>query len=189
MPIVELFATWSSVCHNMINLGLETLVLFFLRSAVLGQGGCFSLIPFIYERSLSAMKKGFGFYLTIAAIVLALAAGIYFQAVNGTFGLDNTHNGNTYHPAIVALLIGGAVLAAVLIAVKRFGLASAVTAAAPGAAICLFIYKCYWYITDVFVGIDEKHGFDPKFIVFIGLTVLAFLVGEIAVYTRKTREA
>ena len=133
------------------------------------------------------MKKGFGVYLTIAAIVLALAAGIYFQAVNGTFGLDNTHNGNTYHPAIVWLLIGGAVLAAVLVAVKRFGLASAVTAIAPGAAICLFIYKCYWYITDVFVGIDEKHGFDPRFITFAILLGLALLLGEIAIYARKTK--
>ncbi len=134
------------------------------------------------------MKKGFGFYAVIAAIVLALAAGIYFQAVNGIFGLDNTHNGNTYHPGIVILLIGGAVLAAVLVGVKKYGLASAVTAAAPGIAVCLFIYKCYWYITDVFVGIDEKHGFDPRFIVFVVLTVLAFVVGEIAVYTRKTVE-
>ncbi len=135
------------------------------------------------------MKKGFGFYAVIAAIVLALAAGIYFQAVGGIFGLDNTHNGNTYHPAIVALLIGGAVLAAVLVAVKKYGLASAVTAAAPGVAICLFIYKCYWYITDVFVGIDEKHGFDPRFITFVVLTALAFVVGEIAIYTRKTKAA
>ncbi len=135
------------------------------------------------------MKKGFGFYAVIAAIVLALAAGIYFQAVKGIFGLDNTHNGNTYHPVIVILLIGGAVLAAVLVAVKKYGLASAVTAAAPGIAICLFIYKCYWYITDVFVGIDEKHGFDPKFIIFIALAALAFIVGEIAIYTRKTRQA
>ena len=135
------------------------------------------------------MKKGFGFYLVIVAIVLALAAGIYFQVIGGVFGLDNTHNGNTYHPAIMGLLIGGAVLAGVLLAIKRYGLASAVATLAPGAALCLFVYKCYWYITDVFVGIDEKHGFDPKFIVFAALVVLAFVIGEIAIYTRKTKEA
>ncbi|MBQ8137306.1 MAG: hypothetical protein IJ174_07730 [Clostridia bacterium] len=136
------------------------------------------------------MKKGFGFCLVIISAVLALAAGVYFLAVNGTFGLDNTHNGNTFHPVIVALLIGGAVLAVVLaVLLKKPGLASAVTAIAPGAALCLFIYKCYWYITDVFVGIDEKHGFDPKFIIFVCLAVLAFVIGEVAIYARKTPKA
>lgn len=133
------------------------------------------------------MKKGFGFYVMILAAVLALAAGVYFLAIHGTFGLDSTHNGVCFDPIIVALLVGGAVVACGLAAVKRFGLASAVTAAAPGVAICLFVHKCYWYVVDVFVGIDEKHGFDPKFITFAALIVLAFVVGEIAVYTRKTK--
>lgn len=131
------------------------------------------------------MKKGFGFYVTILAAILGLAAGIYFLSIHGTFGLDSTHNGACFDPMIVALLLGGAALAAILMAVKKFGLASLVTCAAPGIALCVFIHKCYWYVVDVFVGIDEKHGFDPRFITFTALIAAAFVVGEVAIYTRK----
>lgn len=135
------------------------------------------------------MKKGFGFYATILAAVVALAAGVYFQVISGTFGLDNTHNGNCYELLIVGLLVGAAVVSGACIAIKRYGLASAVVTALSGASLCLFVHKCYWYVTDVFVGIDEKHGFDPKFITFTALLVAAFVIGEIAIYTRKTRQA
>ena len=131
-------------------------------------------------------KKSFGFYLVILAALAALAAGIYFIVIHGTFGLDSTHNGNCYDPLITWLLIGGAVIAGILIAIQRYGLASAVTAIIPGVAICLFAHKCYWYVVDVFVGIDEKHGFDPRFIIFAALVAAAFVIGEIAIDVRKT---
>ena len=118
---------------------------------------------------------------------LALAAGIYFSSIHGTFGLDSTHNGVCYDPKILAFLIGGAVLAVLLLLFKKYGIASAVTVAAPGIALCVFVHKCYWYVVDVFVGIDEKHGFDPRFITFVALLAAAFLVGEIALYARKTK--
>lgn len=135
------------------------------------------------------MKKGFGFFVTILAAVLAGAAGVYFLAIHGTFGLDSTHNGVCYDPMIVALLLGGAAAAFVLVGVKFYGVASAVITAAPGVALCVFVHKCYWYVVDVFVGIDEKHGFDPRFITFTVLLALAFVVGEVALYARKTKKA
>ena len=139
--------------------------------------------------SKSSTRKGFGFYVLLLSAVLALAAGIYFAVIHGTFGLDSTHNGVCYDPMIVGFLIGGAAIAVGLVILKRYGLASAVTAIAPGVALCVFIHKCYWYVVDVFVGIDEKHGFDPKFIAFAVLLALALVLGEIAIYTRKTRNA
>ena len=138
--------------------------------------------------SQATSKKGFGFYAVLLAAAAALAAGIYFLVIHGTFGLDSTHNGNCYDSLITCLLIGGAAIAVGLTFLKRYGLATAVTAIAPGVSICLFIHKCYWYVVDVFVGIDEKHGFDPKFITFVALVAAAFVIGEIAIYTRKTRE-
>ena len=132
-------------------------------------------------------KKGIGFYITIIAALLALAAGIYFVSIHGTFGLDSTHNGVCYYPMVAGFLIGGAALAVVLVLLKRYGLASAVTVIAPGVALCFFVHKCYWYVVDVFVGIDEKHGFDPRFITFTALLAAAFLIGEIALYARKTK--
>ena len=94
-----------------------------------------------------------------------------------------------YDPLITGLLIGGAVVAVALTLLKKYGLASAVAVAAPGVALCLFVHKCYWYVVDVFVGIDEKHGFDPRFIIFAALIGLAFIVGEVAIYARKTKKA
>ena len=132
-------------------------------------------------------KKGIGFYITIIAALLALAAGIYFVSIHGTFGLDSTHNGVCYDPMVAGFLIGGAALAVVLVLLKRYGLASAVTVIAPGVALCFFVHKCYWYVVDVFVGIDEKQGFDPRFITFTALLAAAFLIGEIALYTGKTK--
>ncbi|MBR6029552.1 MAG: hypothetical protein IKP40_10765 [Clostridia bacterium] len=134
-------------------------------------------------------KKAFGFYVLLAAAVLALAAGIYFAAIHGTFGLDSTHNGVCYDPLITWLLIGGAAAAAALAILKKYGIAAAVAAAAPGVALCVFVHKCYWYVVDVFMGIDEKHGFDPRFITFIALILAAFVIGEAAIYFRKTRAA
>ncbi|MDO5299855.1 MAG: hypothetical protein Q4F18_10540 [Clostridia bacterium] len=131
----------------------------------------------------SKTKKGFGVYATVVAAVLSLAAGIYFQMIGGTFGATKRV---CYDTSIVVLLIGAAVVAAVLIALKRYGLASAVVTAMPGAAILSFVHKCYWYVSDVFVAIDEK-GFDQKFIAFVALAVAAFVIGEIAIYARKTR--
>ena len=134
-------------------------------------------------------KKTVGFFILLLAAVLALTAGVYFLVIHGTFGLDSTHNGNCYDPLIVGLLIGGALIAAGLVFLKKYGLASAVAAIAPGVAICLFVHKCYWYVVDVFMGIDEKHGFDPKFITFIALIAAAFVIGEVAIYMKKTKEA
>ena len=139
--------------------------------------------------SQASSKKGFGFYAILAAVLAALAAGIYFLAIHGTFGLDSTHNGDCYDPLITWLLIGGALIAAGLTVLRRYGLAAAVTAIVPGAALCLFIHKCYWYVVDVFVGIDEKHGFDPRFITFAVLILAAFVIGEVAIYVKKTKNA
>ena len=139
--------------------------------------------------SKTSSKKGFGFYILLLAAVLAVAAGVYFLIIHGTFGLDSTHNGDCYDPIITALLIGGAALAVILALMKKYGLASAVVAIAPGAAICLFVHKCYWYVVDVFIGIDEKHGFDPRFITFVALIAAAFVIGEVAIYVRKTKKA
>lgn len=133
--------------------------------------------------SETSNKKAFGVYATVVAAVLSLAAGVYFQMIGGTFGATKRV---CYDSAVVILLIGAAVAAVVLIALRRYGLASAVVTALPGAAILAFIHKCYWYVSDVFVAIDEK-GFDDKFITFVALAVAAFLIGEIALYARKTK--
>lgn len=135
--------------------------------------------------SNTSTKKKFGFYAVIVAAVLCLAAGIYYKCVGGYFGLAQSSHKDNYSALVFWLLIGGAAVCAVCIALKKYGLASAAVTAASGVAIAMFVHKCYWYVVDVMYGIDEKQ-FDPKFFIFVGLMAAAFVVSEISVYTKKT---
>ena len=135
--------------------------------------------------SNTSTKKKFGFFAVIVAAVLCLAAGAYYKYVNGYFGLAQSSHKDNFSPVVFWLLIGGAVVCALCIALKKYGLASAVVTAASGVSIALFVHKCYWYVVDVLYGIDEKQ-FDPKFFTFVGLMVAAFVVSEISLYTKKT---
>ncbi len=132
-------------------------------------------------------KKGFGVYATIVAALLSAAAGVYLQVQGGVFGAMKRQ---CYDPIVVGLLIGALVVAVVLIAIKKYGLAAAATTAMSGIALCKFatVHDAYWYIADVFIAIDEK-GYDQKFLIFAGLVLAAFLVGEIAIYSRKVKVA
>ena len=134
----------------------------------------------------SAPKMGFGVYFAIAAAVLAAAAGVFMQVQGGQFGAMARQ---CYSPVAVGLLIGTLVVVLGLVALKRYGLASLAAAAMPGIALCCFavVHDAYWYVADVFIAIDEK-GFDPNFLVFAGLVLGAFLLGEISVYARKTKK-
>lgn len=131
------------------------------------------------------MKKGFGVYATLVAALLSAAAGIYLQVEGGVFGAMNRQ---CYDPIVVGLLVGALVVAIVLVAIKKYGLAAAAVTAMSGIALCKFatVHDAYWYVADVFTAIDEK-GFDPHFLIFAGLVVAAFVVGEIAIYTRKVK--
>lgn len=135
--------------------------------------------------SNTSTKKKFGFYAVICAAILCLAAGAYYKYVNGYFGLAQSSHKDNYEAIVFYLLIGGAIVSAACIAIKKYGLASAVVTASSGVAIAMFVHKCYWYVVDVMYGIDEKQ-FDPKFFTFLGLMGAAFLVSEISLYTKKT---
>ena len=118
----------------------------------------------------NSTKKGFGVYATLVSAVLAIAAAVIYQVIGGKFGATQRV---CYDQWVVLLLIGGGVVSGALVGLKKYGVASAIAAFAPFAAICFFAHKCYWYVTDVFVAIDEK-GFDPNFLWFAGLALGAF---------------
>lgn len=130
-------------------------------------------------------KKGFGVYATLVAALLSAAAGIYLQIEGGVFGAMNRQ---CYDPIVVGLLIGALVVAVILVAIKKYGLAAAAVTAMSGVALCKFatVHDAYWYVADVFIAIDEK-GFDPHFLIFAGLVIAAFVIGEVAIYTRKIK--
>lgn len=132
----------------------------------------------------------------LLAALCSCAAAIVFQSVNGVFGQMKY---DYYNAAIVVALIGSAVAAIALMACRLHGLASAVVTAAPLLSLCAFFLgkncplftkrAAYWHIADVFMKIDEPTGFDPKFLLFVGLMAAAFIIGEVAIYLRKPGQA
>lgn len=127
----------------------------------------------------------------LIAALCSLAAGILFQSVGGVFGLMKY---NYYNPVIAWGLMGTIVVAVVLMACKLHGLASVVVTAVPGLALCAFFIgfgkrAAYWHVVDVFMKIDEPQGFDQNYLIFVGLMVVAFIIGEIAIYLRKPGQA
>jgi len=135
------------------------------------------------------MSKKFNFssFVILAAALCSCAAGVVFQSVGGVFGLMKY---NYYNPVIAIALMGCVVAAVALMLCKLHGLASLIVTAVPGLSLCAFFIgfgkrAAYWHVVDVFMKIDEPMGFDQNYLIFVGLMVAAFLVGEISIYLRK----
>ena len=123
----------------------------------------------------------------LIAALCSCAAGVVFQSVGGVFGLMKY---NYYNPVIAIALMGCVVAAVALMLCKLHGLASLIVTAVPGLSLCAFFIgfgkrAAYWHVVDVFMKIDEPMGFDQNYLIFVGLMVAAFLVGEISIYLRK----
>lgn len=128
----------------------------------------------------------------LLAALCSCAAAILFKSVNGVFGQMKY---DYYNPVIFWGLLGAAVAAIVLMVCKLHGLASLVATAVPFLSLCAFFLgkncplftkrAAYWHIADVFMKIDEPTGFDPKYLLFVGLMAAAFIIGEVAIYLRK----
>ena len=128
----------------------------------------------------------------ILSALLSLAAGIYLQVTNGTFGQGKVQS--YYNPVLFGLLIAAIFVVVLLLIVKLPGLASFAATLIPGLGVALFFLggngarAAYWHFADL--GFEEKsYGMCPKFLTFLLLMVAAFIVGEIAVYLRKAPKA
>ena len=138
------------------------------------------------------MSKKFNFSSIVILLsgLLSCAAGVLFQMVDGRFGRMNY---DYYNPVIAWGLMGAVVLAVVLMLCKLHGLASVAVTAVPGLAFCAFFIgfgkrAAYWHVADVFMKIDEQ-AFDTNYLIFCGLMIAAFIVGEVAIYLRKPGQA
>lgn len=123
----------------------------------------------------------------LLAALCSCAAGVVFQSVGGVFGLMQY---NYYNPVIAWALMGCVAVCIVLMLCKLHGLAAVAATAVPGLSLCAFFIgfgkrAAYWHIVDVFMKIDEPKGFDRNYLIFVGLMVVAFILGEVAIYLRK----
>lgn len=155
-----------------------------------------------------------GAIVALLSALISLAAGIFFYVTNGTFGQGKVQNYFSALPFF--LLIACVLIVVLLLVFKLPGLASFAATLIPGVCIALFfiggsnsianaIYvwisetlgilngdlcnasarAAYWHFADL--GFEEKsYGMCPKFLTFLVLMVVAFIVGEVSVYLRKT---
>lgn len=127
---------------------------------------------------------------TILSALLSLAAGLFFNSVDGKFGVGKV--ASYWSPVTFWMLVGCIVAVVLLLLLKLPGLASFVATTVPGICVALFFIgingarAAYWHFADQ--GFEEK-GLDPKYMTFLLLMVAAFIVGEIAIYMRKAPKA
>lgn len=134
------------------------------------------------------MSKKFNFssIMILLSGLMSCAAGVLFQMLDGRFGQMNY---DYYNPYIAYGLMAVVVVALVLMVCKLHGLASLAVTVVPGLAFCAFFIgfgkrAAYWHVADVFMKIDEQ-AFDTNYLIFCGLMIAAFIIGEVAIYLRK----
>lgn len=127
---------------------------------------------------------------TLLSALCSLAAAIVMQVSGGNIGDIKVYN--YYNPVMVGLLFACVAIAAVLILIKLPGLASLTVTALPGIALCVFYAiggnggrPAYWHFADLAMKVDAK-VIDPVLLSFTILLVFAFILGEVAIYLRKT---
>lgn len=112
--------------------------------------------------------KGFGFYVTLAISLLFLITGCVYLSVYGKDLRD-------YSVWTTAFLFVGFGLSVVLVALRQERWTPYVQGVFGMCALLAFIRKIYWYVSEVFVGIDEV-AFNSKFIISTTLLAILFVV-------------
>ena len=132
------------------------------------------------------MKKALGFYVTLAACVLAIAAaaayGLLFSGIE--------YKEPVFDSRICILLAAAGVIGAVLLFVSKAtsGFAPAVLCLASGIGLMMFVRMVIWPVSDTIYGIDPFPQF-VQLVICAVLIVLTLIVSEVALYMRKYRKA
>ncbi len=123
--------------------------------------------------------KSYGFYVTLALIVLTVVTGIVY-CVN--------YSGSRYMsvPAAV-LLFAGAAVSLALGFTKLAGWANSVLALCGFAALLFYIYGIYFYVSIVLVGIQAS-SFNSSFVVCTLLFVVLLVLNLVNVFLKQVKE-
>ncbi len=112
--------------------------------------------------------KAFGYYVSLAITVLFLVAGIIYVTSYGNDVRD-------YQLWTTVSLFVGFALSLVLTVLRQDKVTPYVQGVFGLAALCLYIRKIYWYVSEVFVGIDEV-AFSGRFILVTTFLAVLFVV-------------
>ena len=128
-------------------------------------------------------KHTTGYYLTAVAALLSIVAAIVYRIY--FMGVDYTHGSLFNNNIFLGLLIAG-IVAFIMLMVKLESFAPVVLCVASGFSTLAFLHVMLWPITDIVVAIDPV-PFAPNLYLCIGLLVACFILSEITLYMRKSK--
>lgn len=130
-------------------------------------------------------KKAAGFYVGILASLLCIISAVMYQTqVSKMQYKEPIFNSNV----TILLVAAGVIAIALLLVNKLAGFAPVVLCAGSGIAFLMAVRLIIWPIADTIYGI-EPFGQINTLITCVALMVLSFLVAEVSLYLRKTKES
>lgn len=129
-------------------------------------------------------KPALGYYVTLLVVVLSLASAFMYR--QAFFHVTYTH-GPLFSPQAFYLLLGGAVIALALLAIKQADFAPVVLCLSTGLAFLFFVHRMIWPFADLVTAIDPV-AFVPELFRCTGFIFASFVVAEVALYMRKTKK-
>ena len=124
--------------------------------------------------------RAYGFYITLAAIVLSLITAIVYVA--------NYKNDVSFMSWVAfSMLLVGAIVGLVCAFFRIPELGQAVLGVTSLVALLFFVKFLYGYVAVVAVGIDVD-GFEPRFLACSVLMVLTLVVSIASIFTKQTIE-
>ncbi len=133
------------------------------------------------EKIINFFKdKSYGFYVTIASIIFTI---ITFSVYAGNYSkYDSYMSWEGFY-----IMIGGLVLALIIMVFKKFSWATIVLAITNFFGLLFYILKIYNYVVVVLVGIDLA-SFSPAFITCTTLFAINVLISTANVFFKQTRD-
>ncbi len=128
--------------------------------------------------------KAAGFYVTLTACILAVAAAIAY----GVLFSGISYKEPVFDQRVCIILGAAGVVAAVLLFISKAtaGFAPAILCAASGVAFMMFVMMVIWPVSDTIYGIDPFPQFT-QLVICAALILLTLLVSEVALYMKKYR--
>ena len=130
--------------------------------------------------------KAAGFYVALAACVLAVVAAIVYGVLFSVIEYKEP----VFDQRVCIILGAAGVVAAILLFASKptAGFAPAILCVASGVSFMMFAMMVIWPVSDTIYGIDPFPQF-AQLVLCAVLILLTLVVSEVALYMRKYRKA
>lgn len=128
---------------------------------------------------INLRDKSYGFYVTLALIILSLAAALTYTALY--------HSSRYMSWPAAGIMLGGTIIALALAFTKLSKWSCVVLALADFAGLLFYVYGIYFYVSVVMVGIQAS-TFNWQFKLCTVMFVALLMVNVINVFLKQIKE-